>query len=701
MSLDLDMKEIHEIFFEESLEGIDVMESGLLGLSPGETNLEIINDIFRAAHSIKGGAATFGFLEISNFTHGVETLLDQMRTGERAVTEEAIEIFLKSVDCISDMLSALREERPVDTQAADAVQGRIDAMLNQQSEGSAITEEATAPEEKPDCGRVLWLISFKPDSGLLQSGNEPSRIFRELSKLGDLSVRSQLADDVGFDDVDPTHCYTAWDLELISDVGRSEIEELFEWVVDQCELTIEMRELDVADTTVTPSSNPQPVQSAAGSIVQVDLPNASDLPAAAKKPPVAAVPATKDTGSIRVSIDKIDSLLNLVGELVITQSMLARFGDDNNSSDADARNLRDGLLVLERHTRELQESAMQIRMLPIGASFSRFKRLVRDLSGQLGKKVELKLSGENTELDKTVLEKMSDPLVHLVRNSLDHGIEMPDERVAAGKTGTGTLHLSASHEGGNIVIQVSDDGAGLNRDRILAKAIERGLVSASDQLSDDQINNLIFQPGFSTADAVSDLSGRGVGMDVVRRNITDLGGRIEVKSKLGEGSTLKIRLPLTLAILDGQLVRVGKDVYIFSLLSIVETVLVSEQEIKCVAGKGRVYRLRDDYIPVVKLGDAFRLRSGFVDSGDALATSGELLVVVESDGMKMGLFVDELLDQQQVVIKSLEENYMPVNGLAGATILGDGNVAHIIDVPALVHHVDSNTSAAVGESTAA
>ncbi|MGJ8686423.1 MAG: Hpt domain-containing protein, partial [Spongiibacteraceae bacterium] len=324
MSLDLDMKEIHEIFFEESLEGIDVMESGLLGLSPGETNLEIINDIFRAAHSIKGGAATFGFLEISNFTHGVETLLDQMRTGERPVTEEAIEIFLKSVDCISDMLSALREERPIDTEAADGVQSRIEAMLSQEPGGSGATEEVAATENKADCGRVLWKISFKPDPGLLQSGNEPSRIFRELSKLGDLSVRSKLAEDVGFEDIDPTHCYTAWELELISDVSRSELEELFEWVVDQCELKIEMQELEAADVTVAtkPSSSPQPVQSAAGSTIQVDLPNASDLPGASKKSPVAAVPASKDAGSIRVSIEKIDCLLNLVGELVITQSML-------------------------------------------------------------------------------------------------------------------------------------------------------------------------------------------------------------------------------------------------------------------------------------------------------------------------------------------------------------------------------------------
>ena len=331
---------------------------------------------------------------------------------------------------------------------------------------------------------------------------------------------------------------------------------------------------------------------------------------------------------------------------------------------------------------------MQIRMLPIGASFNRFKRLVRDISAKLGKKVELKLSGEETELDKTVLEKMSDPLVHLVRNSLDHGIEMPEERRAAGKPETGVLHLSAYHEGGSIVIKVEDDGAGLNKERILAKAIERGLVSPHEQLSEEQIHQLIFQPGFSTAAALSDLSGRGVGMDVVRRNITDLGGRIDIRSTQGQGSCLKIRLPLTLAILDGQLVRVGNDVYIFSLRSIVETVLVSPAELNSLAGKGSVYRLRDEYIPTVRLRDYFNLDCE-QPSATYLERGGQLMVVVETDGHRVGLFVDELLDQQQVVIKSLEENYLPVSGLAGATILGDGSVALIVDVPSLVQHLEN------------
>lgn len=667
MSLDMDMKEIHGIFFEESAEGLDAMESGLLGLSPGSADPETINTIFRAAHSIKGGAATFGFLTISNFTHGVETLLDQLRSGQREIDESLVELFLESVDCLRSMLEDLQAEREPDASITTDVQARIDALLSGKVEKAAPVAATQAKESGAVSG---WRIVFEPDPGVLKTGNEPARIFRELEQLGDLKVCSELSSEVSFDTLDPESCYCKWTLELQGGAPREAVEEAFDWVKGQCHLEISAlnAETDSADTTAAVVASP------------VD-----SKPASAESPPASAN-ASKDAGSIRVSIDKIDALLNLVGELVITQSMLARYGE-GDGNQADVQGLRDGLLVLERHTRELQESAMQIRMLPIGTSFSRFKRLVRDISGKLGKKVELKLSGENTELDKTVLEKMSDPLVHLVRNSLDHGIESPQRRLEAGKREAGTLHLSAYHEGGNIVIQVKDDGAGLNKERILAKAIERGLVSPNESLSDDQIHNLIFQPGFSTAEQVSDMSGRGVGMDVVRRNIIDLGGRIDVQSKPGEGSTFKIRLPLTLAILDGQLVRVGKDVYIFSLLSIVETVLVSGQEVSKLVGNGRVYRLRDEYIPVISLREAFSLR------GPKIMTrygerEGELLVVVETDGTKVGLFVDELMDQQQVVIKSLEENYLPVTGLAGATILGDGSVAMIIDVPSLVQSID-------------
>jgi two-component system chemotaxis sensor kinase CheA len=367
----------------------------------------------------------------------------------------------------------------------------------------------------------------------------------------------------------------------------------------------------------------------------------------------------------------------LVGELLITQSMLCGFAEGIDPSELDR--LRQGLSQLARNTRELQESVMQIRMLPISFAFNRFPRIVHDLSRKLGKKVEIKLVGENTELDKTVLEKISDPLVHLVRNALDHGLETPELRAAAGKHETGTLELRAFHEGGNIIIEVRDDGAGLNKARILQKARERALITADQELTDEQIDNLIFMPGFSTAEQISDVSGRGVGMDVVRRNINDLGGHVQIFSKQGQGSTIRIRLPLTLAILDGQLVRVGKEIYIISLLAIVETIQVSGDRLNTLVGGTEVFRLRDEYLPVVKLCDQFGIEP------DNRSTAEGLLVIVEADGKRVGVLVDDLLAQQQVVIKSLESNFKPVSGIAGATILGDGTVALIIDAPGLIN----------------
>ena len=364
----------------------------------------------------------------------------------------------------------------------------------------------------------------------------------------------------------------------------------------------------------------------------------------------------------------------MVGELVITQSMLSQFGTEDTLDQDHFEKLKDGLALLERNTRELQENVLQIRMLPISFAFNRFPRLVRDLSHKLDKKIELKLSGESTELDKTVMEKIGDPLVHLVRNSLDHGIEMPDARLAAGKPETGTLHLNAFHEGGNIVIEISDDGAGLNKEKILQKARENGVIGEDEILPDDKVNELIFMPGFSTAKEVSDVSGRGVGMDVVRRNIKDLGGVVEVQSEEGVGSVFRIRLPLTLAILDGQLIQVGNQIYIIPLVSIIESLQVDEINVNEIPGKGELYRLRDEYIPILRLHEIFNIhqhKSGLREG---------LLVVIESEGYKAGLFVDGLLAQQQVVIKSLETNYTKVDGISGATILGDGTVAMILDI---------------------
>ncbi len=710
MSLDLDLTEIYEVFFEESAEGLEIMESGLLGLDLGSADLDTINDIFRAAHSIKGGAGTFGFMEISGFTHGVETILDQMRDGDRDVSEEAVQLLLESVDCIGEMIQQLKEGKPEESSRRGELEKRIENLLANDSGSAGVAapnspdsenNAEAAPDEAYDSvettvNTTSWNINFNPNRGILLTGNDPLYILRDLESKGSLEVTPDVSHLPDFEDLDPEELHLSWTLKLSSVDHGSTIKEAFEWVADDCELEVNLEEPNhTAEATPTSASDNEPA-------AEVQEPS-TDVPATAEKStPKSATPAagkqakkpkkaqSTETSSIRVGIDKVDSLLNLVGELVITQSMLRRFGE---SYDEDALDeLRDGLNQLERHTRELQESAMQIRMLPIKSSFSRFPRLVRDLSNSLGKKIDLVMSGEHTEVDKTVLEKLSDPLVHLVRNSLDHGIEMPETRVQNGKPETGTLHLSAAHEGGNVVIQVEDDGAGLNRERIVQKAIEKNLVTATENLSDDRIDNLIFHPGFSTADQVSDVSGRGVGMDVVRRNILDLGGRIRVRSKPGSGTNLRISLPLTLAILDGQLVRIGTEIYVISLLSIIETVQLKPNNIKTVSGNGEVYLMRDRYIPVVRAENQF----GIAPDPDKTA---DLLVIVETENQRFGVLVHELLEQQQIVIKSIEKNYKKVPGLTGATILGDGRVALILDVPSLAHELTQGSKP--GEPTEA
>ncbi|OED34400.1 hypothetical protein AB833_32180 [Chromatiales bacterium (ex Bugula neritina AB1)] len=682
--MDLDLTEIYEVFFEESAEGLEVMESGLLGLDLGAADLEIVNNIFRAAHSIKGGAGTFGFLGISGFTHGVETILDQIRDGNREVTEDAVQLLLESVDCIGSMIENLKNGEPDDSPARELLDVRIKKMLEDSDGAVQSGDQVSEAVDSTDGAAVAagevkeWRISFKPSSDILHSGNDPLIIFRELSELGEVEVTADTEGLPSFQDLDPEELHVTWNILLKAATDNKAISELFTWVAEQCEL-----EINCADDS-------EAGESASDTATAAGQPKAEALPAAAAQAaPGPAKPkkkASSESSSIRVGIDKVDSLLNLVGELVITQSMLRRFGEFYNPDVIDE--LRDGLIQLERHTRELQESAMQIRMLPINSSFSRFPRLVRDLSNTLGKKINLVVSGEHTEVDKTVLEKLSDPLVHLVRNSLDHGIELPDVRVRNGKTDTGTLHLSAAHEGGNVVIKVEDDGAGLNRERIMQKAVEKGLVAAEENLSDERIDNLIFHPGFSTAEVVSDVSGRGVGMDVVRRNIIDLGGQIRVQSVPGKGTSLRISLPLTLAILDGQLVRVGSEIYVISLLSIVETVQVLPDQIKTVSGSGEVYLLRDRYIPVARAADEF----GVKQKPDG--KPADLLVIVETENIRFGVLVNELLEQQQIVIKSIEKNYKKVEGVTGATILGDGRVALILDIPGLLQNLKDNGSLA-------
>lgn len=836
--MSIDLSQFHQVFFEESFEGLDAMETALMELDPAAVDSETINTIFRAAHSIKGGSATFGFSIVADFTHVLETLLDEVRAGNRGISQDDVDLFLQSVDCLRDLLSALQDDEAPDAAQSETLKAAFEAILRGEAPTAGDTTEVVEPEPAAQVEPAVteaqkvapgWRIHFVPNADVLRTGNEPLRMFRELADLGEIDVEAIVEQVPGYSQLDPESNYLGWQLCYRGEAGESDIREVFEWVADESLITIEplsdagdngslscesanndsasndsaskasgtaaeeandaawqvefkphtdilrtgneplriFRELEEhaelkvhADVSAMPiwseldceasyiswkltlgaaatreqideafewvvddsdiaiqapatasaseaqtqddsaaSEDITESSSSSGSTVteetkNVDASSSENAPPAAAPvavKPVKAAPrpskstpkaAKKSTASeatsIRVGIDKIDSLINMVGELVITQSMLGQLGTDFDMSNLPK--LLEGLGQLEQNTRELQESVMRIRMLPISFAFSRFPRMVRDLSRRLGKDIDLVLVGEQTELDKTVMEKIGDPLVHLVRNSVDHGIEMPQDRLAAGKDEMGKIILNAYHQGGNVVIEITDDGKGLNREKLLAKAIENGLIAEKDAplMSDDQVHDLIFQPGFSTAKEVSDVSGRGVGMDVVRRNIQELNGSVEISSKEGEGSRITIRLPLTLAILDGQLVRVGSHTYIFPLVSIVESLQNHEGMLSQVAGSCEVFKLRDEYVPVISLFEIFDIEP------DSRSIDDSLLVVVEYDGAKVAIVVDELEAQQQVVIKSLEQNYQRVEGISGATILGDGTVALILDIPGLV-----------------
>ena len=669
--MSIDMSQFHQTFFEESFEGLDIMETELLNLNPGNVDLEVINTIFRAAHSIKGGSGTFGFTAVSSFTHIMETLLDSMRDGSFSVTQQAIDLLLKSVDCLRDMLKAVRDGSELDAADVTSLQDALEGLLN--SDNTIVTQASHPADTEEQEHVTSWCIRFIPDETLYATGNDPLRMFKALQELGTVSAEADLSRLPEFTQYTPEKTFISWTITLTGDTSESAINEVFEWVDDECELDIAPLsgiEADFFTQSTLQDGNPANIQtSPSGSAV-------------AAGPTNRAAKSSSESTSIRVNIDKVDEIINLVGELVITQSMLGQIGEECENDIAMTtqrlEKLREGLAQLERNTRELQESVMRIRMLPISFAFNRVPRIVHDLSTKLDKQVELVISGENTELDKTVLEKIGDPLVHLVRNSLDHGIETPDVRIEAGKQPTGKLFMNAYHKGGNIIIEIADDGAGLNKERIRAKAIENGLIAEEDTLSDTQLYDLIFNPGFSTAQVVSDVSGRGVGMDVVRRNIRELGGNIQVESTPGIGSKFSISLPLTLAILDGQLVTVGKETYIVPLVSIIESLQIKAENINTLAHKGELYKLRNEYIPIIRMHEIFGIPTQHTELENGL------LVVVEGDGKRVGLLVDELQAQQQVVIKSLEVNYKRVNGLSGATILGNGTVAMILDVSGVI-----------------
>src|SRR6478672_4570539 len=648
----MDIRQFHAAFFEESRENLSAMESGLLALESGSADGETIHVVFRAAHSIKGGAATFGFTSITDLTHLLETLLDEARSGKRTLESDAIGALLASVDVLRGLLGAAEHGDAVDELAMARARAGLERILK----GDAGVAAPTATQAAADATPERWEIGFKPAPSMFMSGNDPLRILRELGRHGELGVTCVDERLPTFGAMDPYEAYLAWDLTLPGDVPRAAIDEAFAWVEDQCELSIQaiaaQPKTPLAEAVAVATGNVEP---AGGNVAQF------------------AQRSSDSDGSIRVAVTKVDALINLVGELVITQAMLRQ-----RSALLDPvahESLLAGLELLDRNTRDLQEAVMSVRMLPVDFAFSRFPRMVRDLSARLEKKVRLRMTGEGTELDKGMIEKIVDPLVHLVRNAIDHGLELPAERRAAGKDETGTLSLSAVHQGGHILIEISDDGRGLDRERILRKAAERNIPVAENP-TDAQVWDLVFAPGFSTAEQLTDLSGRGVGMDVVRKNITSLGGQVEIRSRQGRGTTVAIKLPLTLAILDGMSVAVGGEVFILPLSTVIESLQPAAPDVRTIAGNARVLKVREDYLPLVDLAAFYGLTAR--NRNPATGTAG-IVVVIESEGQRLALEVDELVGQQQVVVKNLEANYRRVPGVSGATILGDGRVALIVD----------------------
>ncbi len=655
--MSMDLSRFHRTFFDESFEGLDAMESALLTFDVGSADTETVNTIFRAAHSIKGGAGTFGFSAIAAFTHHVETLLDRVRSGKHRISQADVDLLLRAVDVERAMLKAASDGSEFDPAAAAQVERDLEACL-----GLAAKTQTVARETVPVAAG--WLIRFTPKPELFASGNDPLCILRELAGLGDAEESCDIERLPSLRNAEADLCNLAWTIQLRVKPTQAQIRDLFAWVEDECLLEIEPL------AAVAEAAEAAVIESAAQ-----DAPAA---PAAAPKLSVVeggAAERQNAGGSIRVSTEKIDALINLVGELVITQAMLMQ--QAGQLDPVQNEHMLQGLSQLDRNTRMLQEAVMLTRMLPMDFVFSRFPRVIRDLSAKLGKQVRLATAGENTELDKSVIERIADPLNHLVRNALDHGLEPPEVRIAAGKDPCGTIRLSAAHQGGNIIIEVSDDGRGLERERLIAKARERG-IEVADSISDAEVWQLIFAPGFSTAAEVTDVSGRGVGMDVVKKNIMAVGGQVDITTQPGRGMKVSIRLPLTLAILDGMSVDVAGEIFILPLSSVLESLQPKAEQIKRVADAGTVIRVRNEYLPLIDLRECFGLPGGRRPPQEAI------VVIVEGEGRKLAVQIDELVGQQQVVIKSLEANYRRVRGVSGATILGDGRVSLILDVAGLV-----------------
>ncbi|MBN9305816.1 MAG: hypothetical protein BGO82_01715 [Devosia sp. 67-54] len=733
-----DLDDFKATYFDECSELLTELEEQFAAIEAGERTPDRLNAVFRAIHSIKGGGGAFGFAELVAFAHAYETLLDHVRDGRIELSGPVTTLCIRANDIVADFVNAAKTGASLGPAYGDVERHQFDALTSGNAPGGEADAEApmedfdidfvpvmvdlgaaapAAPEPAEDSfasapltvEKGHWEIRFAPHSELYARANDPLLLFRELANFGELTVVARLTDIPPLADFEPFGIYCTWELTLVSPTASAEaIAEVFEFVEGNCELSIaqlpsraapapepSLAELAQLVAPAAPPDSPALSFAELAETVKQEMPARPAAPAPAPAPAIKLVEAEpaaiadeheerragpeerRNAGvqSIRVDLDKVDRVVNMVGELVITQSMLSQQMDD--TLRARYQELVRGLEVLAQTTRGLQDAVMAIRAQPVKSVFSRMPRLVRELATRTGKKIKLETIGEATEIDKTVIEQLSDPLTHMIRNSADHGIEAPDKRLRLGKPEIGTIRLSAEQAGGNILIAVEDDGGGINRERVLQVACDKGIVAADTTPTDEQIDQLIFAPGFSTAEAVSDISGRGVGMDVVLSNIKKIGGSVHVKSRSGQGTRMTLRLPLTLAVLDVMLVKVGPSPYVIPLSSIVETIQCSRADFGRAPSGAKVLRVRGEYVQVVDLSERFQLR------GDAELANRFVVLCEAEGGVKIALVVDDIIGQQQVVIKSLEENFESIDGIAGGTILGDGNVALIVDVQGL------------------
>lgn len=737
---------IKQTFFQECDELLTDAEQGLLAMETGEADDETINAVFRAVHSVKGGAGAFGLENLIRFAHVFETVMDELRSGKMELTDEVAKTLLRAFDVLADHVAAARDGGAVDEARSAGMLAELKALIgddlaadddlgddedfgfvpmavnidSDDVESPALDLPPLALEpETPPLG--VWVIEFAPKSEMYAKANESGLVLRELARLGATEVTLDDSALPALDQLAAESSYLNWTIRLTSEVGEADIREVFEFVEDDCAITITQEggagsppDRPLSDDELAAASADAPLDIAALlARVQADVPTAeapepapeeldvaaliaraqtetvaapapvapaAPAPAAKAAPPVAANaggPATAPQATIRVDLDRVDRLINAVGELVIQQAMLSQRVLE--SGLARSSNVVLGLEDLELLTREIQDSVMAIRAQPVKSVFQRMPRLVREVADMTGKRVKLLMEGEGTEVDKTVIERLTDPITHMLRNAIDHGLETPEGRAEAGKPAEGVVKLRALHRGGRIVIEIQDDGRGINRPRVRGIAVEKGLIAEDAVLSDEEVDNLIFLPGFSTAETISDISGRGVGMDVVRRSIQGLGGRISISSEPGKGSKFTMSLPLTLAVLDGMVVTAAEQTLVTPLSAIVESLTPRAEDVHLVGGKDAVIRIRDTFVPLIDVGVALGFRDAPMEPGQGVA------VLVESEGGgKAALLVDAIQGQRQVVIKSLEANYQQIDGIAAATILGDGRVALILDVDALV-----------------